>query len=246
MVSFVRACARLGWLSFPLLVSVLPTSSARAELPRLTAEIGTDVPLGVGASGEIELGRRARFGLGLLWTPAAYVAFADEVGQAVGGYDDVTSAIVRASTENALALRFRAGVRPFVNEGFYVDVVYTLLTLGGAFTSEDLAQTVGQTGGGGSETGFNLSSTIHQLGFELGWRFLLPERLALRVALGGSFTFAADVTAEAVGSSRAPNLARTVEDAGAQLVEDIYTAYVHVPVITVALGWDILSPPGER
>ena len=216
-------------------VAGLAPPSAWADELRVTPEILTDVPLGLGAGVEAEF-RQIRFGVTALWDPPAYVQLADEVGQAVGGYDDLTSALVRAATENALALRFRAGVRPFASAELYVDVNYTLLALGGSFTTDDLAAASGQTGSAGQTQGWDLTSTVHQVGLEIGYRFLF-DALSVRVALGGSFTVAADVDVQAV-NPRFPALQAVVEEAGATYLEDTYTSYVHLPVVSVAIGWD--------
>lgn len=217
-------------------------ADAAAEEPRLTLDVGTDVPLGIGAFVETEFGPRVRLGLGALWVPPGYVELSDEVAQGVGGYNDLTSELVRAATDNALALRLRAGIRPIPTEGLYIDFIYTVLTLGGAFSAADLAGASGQDSSGGEAVGWDLASTVHQLGFEVGWRFLLPERLSLRVGIGGSFTVAADVTAEAVDPAR-PMLADAVARAGEVYLQDTFLSYVHLPVLSVALGWDFLGPP---
>lgn len=206
---------------------------ARAEDPRLTIEVLTDLPLGIGAGADVELGPRLRFGLSALYLPAAYVELSDSIAQAVGGYDEVTSGLVRAATENALSLRARAGVRPLADHGFYVDATYSVLSLGGALTADDLGSASGA--GAGSQARWEVGSTVHQIGLELGWRFRLPLQLALRLALGGSFTVAADVSAEP-RNPRFPRLAELARQAGETYLADVFRSYVHLPVVTVALG----------
>ncbi|MEL6188492.1 MAG: hypothetical protein AAFU79_28045 [Myxococcota bacterium] len=218
-------------------IAPLGSSVARAQDVRVTPEVLTVVPIGLGAAVEAEVSQ-IRFGLGLMWVPPAYVELADEVGQAVGGYNDLTSALVRAATENALALQLRAGVRPFKDEQFYVDALYTLLALGGSFSTDDLAAASGQVEVSGTNDGWDLGSTVHQVGLEVGYRFLFDD-VALRVALGWNFTVAADVDAQLVTAARFPGLTDTVEEIGAAYLESTYTSYVHIPLLTVAVGWDL-------
>lgn len=226
------------------LATFLFASPVRSEPLRLTVGVGTDVPLGLGALVDAEVGPRIRFGVSAFWLPPGYVALADEVGQAAGGYNDITSALVRAATENALTLRLRSGWRPFADQGFFVEVSYTLLALGGAFSSEDLAGASGQDPMGSDEAGWDLSSTVHQVGFELGWRFVLPRQLSLRVGIGASFTVAADVSAESRDPQR-PMITDAIAVVGAEYLEQTYTRYVHVPVVSLAVGWDVLGADAD-
>lgn len=232
-VKFLSAClVGLAGLTF--------ASPAQCEETRLTVGVGTDVPLGLGGLVDLEFGPRIRLGGSAFWLPPAYVAVSDEVAQQLGGYNDLTSALVRAATEDALTLRFRAGWRPFSDSSFYIDVNYSLLVLGGAFTSEDLPSAINRTPMQGGAMGWDLESTVHQVGFEVGWRFELRERLSLRVGIGASFTVAAHVVAEA-RDPEFPMVAAVIEVEGADYLESTYTQYVHVPVLTVALGWDVFD-----
>lgn len=224
-------------LFFGLGIGPFGAGPAWAQNVRVTPEVLTSVPIGVGAGVEAEVSQ-FRFGLGLMWVPPGYVELADEVGQAVGGYNDVTSALVRAATENALAVQLRAGVRPIQSASFYVDALYTLLALGGAFSAADLAAASGQGDAVGLAQGWDLSSVVHQVGLEVGYRFVFDE-VALRVGLGWNFTVAANVDARVVSPVRLPQLTENVEEIGAEYLESTYTSYVHIPVLTVALGWDL-------
>lgn len=229
-----RAIAPAVAFAFALVLTGFPAS---AQELRLTPELVTEVPLGIGAGVDAEYAR-VRLGMSVRWVPAAYVSLADEVAQAVGGYDDVTSALVRAATEDALALRVSLGARPFGSSPVYIDATYTLLALGGAFTAEDLAEVSGQMPSSDQTRGWELGSTVHQVGLEVGYR-LRFDPLTVRLALGGSFTVATDVDARTVGERRFPRAQDAVEEAGAAYLESIYTAYVHLPVFTVAVGWDL-------
>ncbi|MEO1338782.1 MAG: hypothetical protein AAFV29_24280, partial [Myxococcota bacterium] len=128
-------------------VAIVLTSFQRpavaSEPQRLTAEVLTDFPLGIGTALHAEWSHRLRSAVSLQYLPSAYVDVADSVGQQIGGYNDITSALVRSSAQNALVLRFHVGWRPFADRGFYADVGYTWLALGGDVSTEDLAAAAG-------------------------------------------------------------------------------------------------------
>lgn len=222
------------------ILTVVPARAASASEPqRLTAEILTDFPLGVGGALQAEWSYRLRTSVSLQWLPEAYVTVAEDVAQEIGGYNDITSALVRAAAQNALVFRVHAGWRPLTDLGLYFDVGYTLLALGGDVTTEDIAGAARgpQTSVPGSS--WDITTFNHFLDVQVGWRIDLYERLSLRVAIGFAFTVASDATIDVV-ESPFPEAAARLADAVAPDLEDIFTSYVHTPTLTLALGYDII------
>ena len=227
-------------LAFMLFCASVAGSAAEASEPqRLTIEALTDFPVGVGGGVQAEWSYGLRTSLSLQYLPEAYVSTADTVAQEIGGYDDITSALVRAAAKNSFVFRVHAGWRPFSDLGLYADVGYTLLTLGGDVSTDDLAAAAGVSQNPGEGTAWDLTTTNHFIDLQIGWRFDLAERLSLRIAVGFAFTVASQSTIETAQSDR-PNIAAAIAEAGEVYLEDVFTSYVHTPTLTLAVGWDLL------
>lgn len=205
----------------------------------LDLEAVTDFPLDVGGRIALECPYRIRVATALGVLPAGYLDAINGVVVAAGGYDDATAELVRTTLRNSLVWRLQVGWRPLADYGFYFEVGYAIVTLGGAVDSEDLL--VLATGADESEMSrtrtYEVASTLHQLVGEVGWQWILWEQLDLRVALGFAGTVASSTD---VGrKSRqppGPRLATLEADSEAYL-DDVYTSYVFTPTVTVAVGY---------
>lgn len=200
---------------------------------RWYAEAATDVPIYVGARTELEIPHRL-----LLWTslgvlPGPYIELIDDAAQAFGGYDDATSALVTSSLESSLVWRLHAGWRPFPREGFSVTVGYTLATLGGSTTGGEILQAaldLDAPPSGGAQ--YDIQSTLHLVGVELGWRIRLWKAVHGRLALGFVGTVGTNTQVDTDGSRGSQRLAPEL----AAYLDGIYTQYVHTPYIGLSLG----------
>lgn len=220
-------------------VAVEPSDADSVDL-RLTGELLTDVPLGIGLGVGSEMGPRVRLGVSFAWIPRAYVDLADAVAREVGGYDDATSAVIRASTEDAFALRAHLGMRPFEELGLYFDAKWSLLLLSGTADASDFAEIVNASTQEAQVGEWDISTVAQQLGVEIGWQFALPEQLSLRIGVGMSFTVAADVGVEA-RDPVFPRLASAAAVRGEEELRDAYTENVHLPVLSVAVGYALFD-----
>jgi hypothetical protein len=218
-------------------------SDARAGGFALRLEATTDFPAAVGGRVAAELPLRIRASTSLGALPGGYVDVINAVVVAAGGYNDATADLIRAALRNSLIWRLQAGWRPLAARGLYFDLGYSLVTLGGGATGDQIvAAAIGQQPAG-SKSGrpYDLASTLHMLVVEIGWEWsLLRDRLALRAAIGGAFTVGAKTRVEPAFTPASPADARAVAAFGAfaaSYLDSTYRSYVHTPVITVGAGY---------
>jgi hypothetical protein len=227
-------------LATVLLLGLGLASTARAEGTTLTAELLTDAPALVGARVAVELPHRLRGSLAVGVMPGPYVDLVNEVAIAIGGYDQATADLLKATLDSSLVLRTHVGWRPIEDWGLYFDVGYTLATLGGGLSgAEAIAAASGQMPPSDAQgtRAFDATSTLHLLDAEIGWRWWLDSGLTLRAALGFMGTVAASSSIRPDFTPRAPAVIESFTTAGEVYLDDVYTSYVFSPVITLAAGW---------
>ena len=221
------------------LLSVVPVG--RAEEWRFDAEGLTDVPVQVGGRFSVEGPLRLRLGTSLGVLPGPYVDLINEVVVAAGGYDDSTAELIRQSLKQSLVWRLHMGWRPFEGYGFYFEVGYGLVTLGGGVEKEDLITVV--TGSPPprddptTDRTYDVTSTLHMLDVEIGWSWDLWEGLALRAAVGFAGTLGAQSEVSPAFRPIVQRAVQTFTDVAERYLNNVYTTYVFTPVMSLALGY---------
>jgi hypothetical protein len=235
-------------IAVPLIAIIgaaLASSGARAVPPgyHLRLEAGTDFPAAVGARLSAELPYRLRVGTSLGVLPGPYVDTINAIVVGLDAYPQTTADLIRAALENSLIWRLQAGWRPFDARGLYIDLGYSLVTLGGGATGDQIIAAATGNSPPSSSRGreYDIRSTLHMLIVEIGWEWSLwRDRLSLRAAIGGAFTVGASTAIDPVFATSGPAEARLVQaftGFGEGYLDDTYTSYVHTPVISVAAGY---------
>lgn len=205
--------------------------------PAWETYVGTRAPALIGVGVVYPLPHRLRLATEIGILPGGYVDMINAVVQAFDGYGDATAELVEIATRNSLLVHIDAGYQPFANRGFYAGVGYSLATLGGASSGQELLEeVVGVTAPesrDGSTTEFDIASTLHNVEVLLGWRFDLPQRFTLRTELGVLWCVAAAVDVE-VTSERAGTAA--LETAAEIYLVETYERYVVSPTIGLWVG----------
>lgn len=145
-------------------LTTLPAAARAEDRPvRVTAGLGTDVPIAVSAFGRVELPYRLRASTSLGVMPGPYVDLVNAVVTGVGGYDDNVASLVRSALSTSLAWRTHVGWRPFPKLGLHAEAGYGLVALGGSATTTELVAAVTGNappeGDGGKELDVASSST---------------------------------------------------------------------------------------
>jgi hypothetical protein len=215
---------------------------AQSSDMHLDIEVGTDLPISVGgtASLQVPYGIRVSTGLGTL--PAGYVTIINEVVTSLDGYNDATADLVEQTLQNSLVWRTHIGW--IADFGLYIDAGYTLATLGGGSSVEEII--VGIVGreppSRGAEREYDIESTLHMLDVEIGWKGVFWDAFVVRAALGFSGTIASKTTVQQRFSVNGPVVQRGIDEFEGfveKYLDDTYQTYVFTPVFTVSLGYRI-------
>jgi hypothetical protein len=203
----------------------------------LGVEAGTDVPLSVGGrlSLEAPYGVRASTSLGVM--PDPYVDLVNAVIVAADGYDERTAELVADTMENAMVWRLQLGWRPFRRWGFYVDAGYSLVSLSGDVNVSELAiLALGDTPPGSDILqSFGIRSTLHLAVAELGYEWVVFDRLVIRAAAGFAGAIDSSTEIEAKGEASEPLVG--LAQRAAERFDDRYTSYLYTPTVTFQLGY---------
>jgi hypothetical protein len=250
MWRFVSLCSVVlvvAWV--PARPAVAEEEPAEPEQPasrtgdwHLGLEALTDLPVQIGGHVSLETPYRIRVSTSLGFLPGPYVDLINAVVVAAGGYDEATADVIAGAISNSLVWRIHLGWRPFRGHGFYFEVGYALVTLGGDVSGEDLilvATGYDPAAESSSEHDYDVGSTLHMIDVEVGWEFVFWEHFVVRVAIGVAATVGAHTEVEPLFDP-APRAQRWVDGLsqyGADYLDDIYTTYVFPPVVSLGLGY---------
>ena len=220
----------------PLLINAQPSDI------HLDIEVGTDIPISAGGTVSLQIPYGIRLSTGLGALTSGYVTLINEVVTSLDGYDDATAALVEQTLQNSLVWRTHIGW--IADFGLYVDAGYTLATLGGGSSVEDII--VGIVGIEPSSHGINreydIESTLHMLDIEIGWKGVFWDAFVVRAAVGFAGTIASNTVVQQRFSVSGPVMQRGIDEferVVANYLDETYQTYVFTPVFTVSLGYRI-------
>ncbi len=206
----------------------------------LSIEARTDVPILIGGHIALEMpyGFRMSTTLGVL--PPFYVDMVNAIVVASGGYNQETADLIKNSLSSALVWRLHVGWRPSPHAGFYIEVGYGLVTLGGQAASGDIIRSAVPTLPSGFNTGranWNVASNLHMIDAELGWRWsLLNNHMTIRISLGFAGTLGSNTTAQPdapFGFTNPDIYGRAI----ARYLDETYRSYIFTPTVGFAMGY---------
>ncbi|TNE44546.1 MAG: hypothetical protein EP343_30155 [Deltaproteobacteria bacterium] len=206
----------------------------------LSIEARTDVPILIGGHIALEMpyGFRISTTLGVL--PPFYVDMVNAIVVASGGYNQETADLIKRSLSSALVWRLHVGWRPSPYAGFYIEVGYGLVTLGGQAASEDIIRSAIPSLPVGFNTGranWDVASSLHMIDAELGWRWsLLNNHMTIRISLGFAGTLGSNTTAKPdapFGFTNPDIYGRAI----ARYLDQTYRSYIFSPTLGFAMGY---------
>ena len=192
---------------------------------------GTHFPVSLGVDAQLEMPHRilSRAHLGMM--PPGYIDVINATATGLDFYDDATADLIAAAVEQTIVVRIGAGYRPLAHRGLELGLGYTLAFGGGSLTSSDnIAQASGQQVGERSG-GIPITSTLHALHVDVGWRWHIETRWVLCVAVGYLHTVAASTNID-VGRDRQSGPVRAAE----AYVNDQLTSYTRSPELKLSFG----------
>ncbi len=231
-----------AWLALLLLASTAQAQERRSRLENwhLGAEVLTDFPMQIGARVWVEFPHRLRLDTSFGGLPGPYVDVINDILVAANAYNQQTADLIKEALQSSLLWRIHFGWRPFKRRGFYFEGGYGLVALGGGATTAELITAV--TGKPAppdvnSSKGYNVTSLLHMIDLEIGWQWFVWRGLSLRAAAGFAGTVGAQTTVAPNFKPIAANAQQQFGRAAGAYLDNIYTSYVFVPVVSVAIGW---------
>lgn len=217
---------------------------ALAAGPMIRPEIGTDVPLAVSAGLLTEVGPRIRLRVAVGVLPRPYLRASNDAAQALfEGYTDPYRQLVEAGLDGATVLRVHGGWRPVPTLGLYAHGGWSYVSALGSATGSELVEAVTDVKLPPVADAVSLEAQerIHLVDVELGWEEEVGKSpFTVRVGLGWSFTAAAAASLSTDDLPRNPLVEQRADELiaeGEVEIERATKAYVHPPIVALALGW---------
>jgi hypothetical protein len=218
----------------------LTRSDSRRKLP-VSLDLGasTWLPLSVGPELDAEFPGRVLASVHLGWMPELYSRTLTDGLEDAGVYDSTVGALVDGALERATTWRFMAGWRPLERYGLEVWLGYSHVSLSGQSSVGEIAplldasqadQIVNQVG----DRTARLESSLDQVSFSVGWRWLVAERLLIRANVGYLQAFDSSSKVEIEGS---PALTALVQPTVDTVLHEHYMNYVKLPVVGVGVAY---------
>lgn len=221
-----------------------PLPPGREEGFHLDLLVGTAFPVDAGARVMLEMPHRIRTEIDVGFMPGPYQDAIQAALVGAGAYDEDTSQVIADSLRSAFSLYAGVGWRPLPREGFFFDLGYRYVALGGSSTAEDAL-----IAGSGQEPpaslpdsedpAWRVRSQLHQFGLHLGWEFVPVRNLSIRIRLGTAITASARsrITPGFDASRIDPEEIREFTSPSEAWLQDQLRRYGHVPVIGLDLGY---------
>lgn len=200
-----------------------------ADTVRLTAALGTHLPLTVGGTlgVDLPLGWFAEAQLGMM--PRGYVDVINDVTTSLDLYSDAVGELLSVALSGSIVLRTSLGVRPFGPSGLEVLVGYTGLNSGGGSTDEvTIERATGVTVPVSIDV--PIEASLHAVHVAVGFRHLFDDHLFFQGRVGWVHTVSADAIVD-VGDRAA--ISQQVE----LVVSDTLTSYGFSPELQLQAGY---------
>ncbi len=210
----------------------------------LDAAILTDFPVMVGANVTYEAPSRLRGELNGGVIPGPYVDTINWAMTTFDVYSENVANLIDLALRNTLVLRPEIGFRPLPNRGLTVALGYQYLFLGGDtadvqyFTENiegDLAAFAQDATGD-----LEVQISNHMIHGEVGYEWLVKERLVLRSTLGFAYTVRANTTVtptREADNAAEQELIDEVAILGEDYLDYVFEEWVHLPMVGVHAGW---------
>jgi hypothetical protein len=199
----------------------------------------TLVPLSIGPELDIELPGRILAQVHVGWMPELYSQTLTDALENAGVYDDTVGALIDGALQSATTWRLAAGWRPFAKHGLEITLGYAHVSLEGATTTAELEPLVSPDVAEelNAELGnvrIRLDSRIHHVTAQVGWRWLIAERLVVRANLGYMQAFDSSTSLNIQANPEVTRLAApTVES----VLHDHYMRFIKIPVVGLGVGY---------
>jgi hypothetical protein len=232
---------RAAWILAVVFALASPARASANESSgvHLTLQGGTDFPIDVGGGLRLEIPGRLELSSDLGVLPGTYVDAANAALVSANAYDATTGTLVHEALKNSLVWRAHLGWRPFPRSGFFFQAGYGMAVLNAELTAAQVSEATGASIPSVVDPGANvqLHSVVQMLDFEVGWRWLIADRLEIRTALGAVHAFASHSTLSVHDAGVVTPYIEQVDQPGAQQIDREVTRYGNTFELTLGLGF---------
>ena len=203
-------------------------------------EFVTDLPLQAGGRIDLDLASGLKVHSSLGGMPEDFIDIINSTVVSFNGYNEETAEVVAAALKNSLVWRTHIGWNADPEAGFYLSAGYTLITLGGGVSGEDLLTIASDEKPDDVSAAhvYSVDSTLHLVDIEVGWRWVFLDTYTLRLAAGFSGTIAAntEVSPKFTPIGETATKAQKFTDEVEVFLDNTYEGNVFTPTVSAAFG----------
>ena len=211
--------------------------------PYITPYAGTDFPIMIGGGMGLETSDRIRADVSGGILPGPYWDAVNGALVAFDVYSELTAELIDVLLNGALVLRTEGGWRPWADRGVFFTLGYQHIALAGDTTDlrlfgdgidSDLLDRAAE------DSTLDVRVRPHMLLGRVGVEHTIRESIELRLTLGFAYTVASSSTVESIREAATPAGAAIQEEvstAAEAYLNDVFTSWVHVPMIGVSGGY---------
>lgn len=205
--------------------------------------LAAEAPLMIGGQATLELPYRFLLQVELGVLPGFAIDAVDGALVGTGAYDAATSDLVRSTLRDSLVARFSGGWRPFPDHGLELLGGYTVASLGGDVSARNAVEAIAGVTVPADipDADIRIRSTVHALHVGLGWRWVIADHFLVRTSLAYLQAVGSSSHLEVPAALASSPTVQAGASAANQLLDaklnEVYTTYVKLPLVGVALGY---------
>ena len=205
----------------------------------LELQVGTEFPVNIGARVDFRFPYGILAGGGVGWMPLGYVKTINSTMIAMDMYDNNAAFLVESTISDSLFIEFEMGWDPMEKGGFFFDLGYAAMLVGGTKARNSLIADVT-----GAELLFaqrdaqtEISTMLHNFTAHVGYEFYFTRNWTLTLAAGMIKTFTSYTSTRfSEKSHRSDEAEKEINE----YMDDFYTKHFLLPTFVVRVGYDFL------
>ena len=229
---------RYGWRVAALVCWVAAPAYAEDSSFHLQAQAGTNFPLDVSAGLGLETPGRVLLSGEVGVLPGAYVDAANGALEAGGLYDNNTGTLLRDALKNSTLWRIHLGWRPFPDHGFFFQGGYGLGVVNASLNAGQVSQVTGVSlpDAVPAQAAAVMHTKMQLVDVQVGWRWLVADRLVIVAALGGVHAISSSSTMAVQDAGGVTEFAQPLANKSAKEIDQDVVTYGNSIEVTLAFG----------
>ncbi|MBS2026352.1 MAG: hypothetical protein JST54_00490 [Deltaproteobacteria bacterium] len=226
------------WLAAALVCLLGAPAWADDSAFHLQVQAGTNFPLDVSGGLGVETPGRILLSGEVGVLPGAYVDAANGALEAGGLYDSNTGTLLREALKDSVLWRAHLGWRPFPGSGFFFQGGYGVGVVNASLTAAQVSQVTGVTFPDvvPPQAAAAMHTHMQIVDVQLGWRWLIAERMVIVAAIGGVHAISSSSTMAVQDAAGVTSFAQPLANKSAQEIDRDVVTYGNSFELTLAFG----------